>query len=73
MDIFPVVLLSIIVGSLVFLTDKSLTHNADYIRIITGYVLGGGLYWLGSKIMKLAPYLDFLHLIKKKFVKPVVK
>lgn len=73
MDIFPVVLLSIIVGSLVFLTDKSLTHKADYIRIITGYVLGGGLYWLGSKIMKLAPYLDFLHLIKKKFVKPVVK
>lgn len=64
-DISGIILISSIVGVLIFLISNYLIAGVtDIILIIGGYSLAGIFYWILVKYTKLNAYQDFINLIK---------
>lgn len=64
-DILPILMLTGLIGILVFLIDLQLpsSSNFDFIRLVTGTVLGLGCYIIISFITRFSPFVDFRELI----------
>lgn len=65
-DILPVFLLSACVGIIIYFLDQSLLNIPDIIRLLIGFGLGGVLYWVAAKVLKLDPYVDFIPIFRAK-------
>ncbi len=65
-DIFPILILSSVVGGIVWFTDFWLQSLADWSRIFIGVVLGVGLYWLYAWLTKFAPYQEVIAIYREK-------
>lgn len=67
-DILPILLLTGLIGILVFLIDLQLpsSSNFDFIRLVAGTVLGLGIYIIISFVTRLSPFVDFRELILKR-------
>lgn len=66
-DVFPILFLSISVGSLVFLLDYyGLENNFDIIRIIVGGIVGSSIYIFVAYQFKFESYQELSKLIFKK-------
>jgi len=65
-DISPIIGLSILAGFATFLLDHMLTNFPDWLRLITGYSLGGALYWLIAWLNHFSPYHEFIEIINAK-------
>lgn len=68
-DISPSVTLAAILGVLVWLLDKFLLqqfHLFDFVRLLIASFLYFGVYLSISRLIKLAPLLDFENLVRKK-------
>lgn len=65
-DILPIILLSVFVGCLVYLIDLRLSNAYDWVRVLIGFSIGVGLYWLIAWQQKFEPYKDFRDLLKEK-------
>lgn len=72
-DILPTLLLSLSVGAVVFFIDQSLAVLPDVIRLLAGFGIGGGLYWLTVRFCKFTSYIDILNIFQTKFSKHVYK
>ncbi len=68
MDLFPTLLLSLLIGSCVFLIDHSFINLPDIIRLIIGFVTGGVFYLLFAKYFKFLPYVDFKNIFQTKIL-----
>lgn len=65
-DIFPVILLSVAIGGLLFLLDRQLIIWADLPRLLLELGLGWGLYWLLADVFKFIPWTDFKQILYAK-------
>lgn len=63
-DILPIVSLSIIVGLAILFLDKWFSGFSDIIRLLLGFGLGAGLYWMLSVLLKIEPLKDFKHIFQ---------
>lgn len=66
-DILPTLLLSIGIGCIVFFMNQALKGYPDFIRLLSGFGMGGGLYWLTVKYCKLSSYLDIINIFQTRF------
>ena len=66
-DLLQIFGLTVLMGFLVFLLDRQFpsTSNFDWIRLVTGSLLGMGFYILVSFVTKFKPMTDFRQLILK--------
>lgn len=64
-DILPILMLTGLIGILVFLIDLQLpsSSNFDFIRLVAGTVLGLGCYIIISFATRFSPFVDFRELI----------
>jgi len=68
-DILPTLLLSIGVGSVVFVMNQSLEAYSDLIRLVLGFGFGAVAYLLIAKLFRFTSYLDALHIFENKLAK----
>ncbi|HLR38303.1 MAG TPA: lipopolysaccharide biosynthesis protein [Chitinophagaceae bacterium] len=55
-DMLPIFLLTVFSGTVVFVVDIALKERSDLLRMLIGFLAGGGIYWLFSKLFKLEAY-----------------
>lgn len=67
-DILPTLLLSLGIGILIFFVDQAITGFSDFTRLLIGFGLGGGLYWLIVKYGKFSSYVDVATIFQSKFI-----
>jgi O-antigen/teichoic acid export membrane protein len=72
-DILPALLLSIIVGGIIFLVNQSLNGEPDFIRLLSGFGLGVCLYALTAKYCRFSSYQDIAYIFQAKFSKHVYR
>jgi len=65
-DILPIIGISLISGATVFFVDYLLVGFPDWIRLLVGYGVGGGIYWFIAWLSDFSPYLDFVGILKAK-------
>ncbi|MGN0002944.1 MAG: lipopolysaccharide biosynthesis protein [Sphingobacterium composti] len=66
-DIYPILLLSGLLGLVVFYCDQLVfAHLSNILRIILSGITYGGLYLVFSQLFKLSPLADFKQIILKK-------
>jgi O-antigen/teichoic acid export membrane protein len=66
-DVFPILLLAVSVGLIVFLLDfYGLENNFDIIRIIVGGLVGSSIYIFAASKLKFGSYQELSKLIFKK-------
>lgn len=65
-DILPVISLSIGVGFIVFVMNNVFADLTGVVRLMIGFGIGGGLYWIAAKLMKFAPYVEVHSLLHAK-------
>lgn len=63
-DIFPILGLSLVVGSLAWVLNNLLTGLPDWPRLLIGFSMGGGLYWILARFSRFSPYLEFIEIVK---------
>jgi len=62
-DILPVIGLSLVVGVVILLLDHTLVDLPDWLRLVTGYATGGGLYWIIARLNHFPQYKEFVEII----------
>lgn len=72
-DIAPIVLLSLLTGSVVFILDSTLTTFPDWVRLIVGLGAGGAMYLFIARWRKYTPYVDFIVICRSKMPKQSLK
>jgi len=72
-DILPVLLLSVAAGIIVYLVNQSLNGAPDLIRLITGFGIGGCVYWLTAKYCRFSSYQDIVYIYQTNFAKSLYK
>lgn len=72
-DIFPIFFLSISVGLIVLLLDKSFSNLPEIMQLIIGFGIGSGLYWFTAKFFHFEPYFEFKHILQTKFINHFAK
>lgn len=65
-DVLPVFLLSMGVGFIIFLFDQFLITSSNITRLLLGFGVGGGGYWLAAHFIKLEPCIEFKKIIYSK-------
>jgi O-antigen/teichoic acid export membrane protein len=66
-DILPTFILSLAIGVFIWLFEHYLIIGfPDYLRLIIGFALGGGLYFLISWFMHFEAYIDFRQIVLSK-------
>ncbi len=65
-DILPILLLSLVIGAGILLIDQFLVILPDLVRLLLGFFIGGGSYWLLANYFNFPPYLDFKHIFQSK-------
>lgn len=65
-DILPVITLSLVIGAVILIIDRSLSFLPTWLRLIAGYGIGGGLYWFTAWFNHFSPYLEFVEIIKSR-------
>lgn len=66
-DVFPVILLALISGGVIFLIDSlSINNHSDIVRILIGGLSGVIIYLGIAYLFKLRSFTDLFHLIFKK-------
>lgn len=68
-DIFPILLLSISMGTVILLLDNFLGNTQDLLRILIGVSVGIGEYWAISYLLRLKPYLEFKSIIHNRLLR----
>jgi O-antigen/teichoic acid export membrane protein len=71
-DLLPILLLSIGVSVMVFITELVLKGVSNLLLIILGFSFGCILYWGIAKFLKISAYNEFELIIKKKMINPVL-
>lgn len=66
-DVYPIFLMSIFIGTIVYFLTKYLAGYSDFIQLIIGFGVGTILYWISAEISKTPPYLEIQKIIKSKF------
>ncbi|HET8804245.1 MAG TPA: lipopolysaccharide biosynthesis protein [Aequorivita sp.] len=66
-DIAPIFIMAFGIGGLIYFSNLFLMAYYDWLQLIIGFGLGGGLYLLIAKWRKLAPYSEFIVIINKRF------
>jgi O-antigen/teichoic acid export membrane protein len=66
LDILPILILSIVVGAIIFLLNHFIISWPDFLKLIIGFGVGGGLYWLAAKWIHIDAYIDFEQIMKSK-------
>lgn len=62
-DILSILLLSVSVGLVVLFVDNSLSEYSNIVRLLIGFSLGLGVYWIAANYFKLSPYLYFREIL----------
>ncbi len=65
-DIMPIILIASLSGGLIWVIDLKLNQELDILRIITGFLFGGGFYLTISYVLRLDSFVNLLTLIKNK-------
>lgn len=66
-DIFPTIVLAFIVGVIIYIIEKFiLSTQINFVKIISGGLLGGVLYLGGAFFLKFSSFNNLRHLILKK-------
>lgn len=66
-DITPILVLSVISGTLVFVINQQLELISNFVRLLLGFMTGGGVYGLLAFVFKIQPWMEFKDIIDKKF------
>lgn len=72
-DIIPIFLLGISTGIIVWLLNRQMIHFPELLRLIIGFVVGGGCYWLLAQIFKLAPLFEFKQIFETNVLNKIKK
>lgn len=67
-DIFPTLLLSAGIGIVAFLINQATGGYPNFIRLLLGFTVGGGLYWFVVRYYRFTSYLDILHIFQSRSV-----
>jgi O-antigen/teichoic acid export membrane protein len=65
-DLLPTLMLSLTVGGVAFIVNHFIISWSDFLKLITGFGTGGGLYWLAAKWIRFDAYIDFEQIMKSK-------
>lgn len=65
-DILPILMISTVIGMLIWFVDIKLGDQIDILRILSGGVIGAASYLLLSYLFKIPSVNDFQKLIKRK-------
>jgi hypothetical protein len=68
-DISAVLLLSVFVGTAVWIINLQLNGMSDWCRILTICGISGTLYFGLSHLLRISPYLFIKHIIFEKFIR----
>lgn len=72
-DISGILLLSLGIGSGILLMDHYFHNLVDILRLIIGFGVGFLIYGTLVHYLKLAPYLEFRHILQTKFIGKFIK
>lgn len=64
-DILPILLLTLVTGVVIFFIDQFLSFLPDFMRLMLGFVIGGGLYWIIAKYKNFDPYQDISEIYEE--------
>ena len=70
LDIFPLLLISILAGVGVFFTQLLLEEASNVLRILLGFSIGVVIYWLMVHLIRIGPYLEIKNLFQQRFKFP---
>lgn len=68
-DILPTILASAFSGVAVYLIDLMLEGSFSFVRLVVGFSVGFAFYWIGTIVLKISAYNDFVQIFKEKFLK----
>lgn len=69
-DIFPTLLIAVLIGTGMFLIDQFILIDNTYIlRLLIGFSMGITLYWALTRHFSIGAYIDFKNIFQKKFNK----
>lgn len=67
LDILPIVLLSIVVGGIIFILNREVITFPEWLRVLLGFAIGMSLYGFVAWKRKFTPFEDFISIISEKF------
>src|SRR5690606_32152169 len=72
-DILPILLLSMGIGTAIYLLDNWVSGMSNFSRLLIGFGVGAGLYWLVVHLLQLDPYREFKQLVQEKVLSKLNK
>lgn len=71
-DLVPILLVSLGVGSVVFVINQFMGDFAEIIQLVIGFGIGGGIYYLLAGYFNLLPFVEIKSLFREKISKKVL-
>src|SRR5690606_24803990 len=71
-DMASIFFISLFIGVVVYFADNHLIEQANFLRLMIGYILGLSMYFLLMKYLRIPVFIEFSSLVtgKIKFLRP---
>ena len=71
-DVLPIFALTLFCGSVIIITTHFFYFLTDIFQLIFGFFLGGAMYWIIAKYLKLKIYSEATHLFRNHLLSRII-